>query len=47
MSSTRQGGITRWTAAAGCVTFTQIRWLAKGDTVGQVRFVHQMFGIAA
>ena len=25
----------------------QIRWLSKGDTVGQVRFVHQMFGIAA
>jgi transposase-like protein len=25
----------------------QICWLSKGDTVGQVRFVHQMFGIAA
>ena len=25
----------------------QIRWLPKGDTVGQVRFVHRMFGIAA
>ena len=25
----------------------QIRWLAKGDTVGQIRFVQRMFGIAA
>ena len=25
----------------------QIRWLAKGDVVGQVRFIHQIFGIAA
>ncbi len=25
----------------------QIRWLAKHDTVGQVRFIEQMFGLAA
>jgi transposase, IS6 family len=25
----------------------QIRWLPKGDTVGQVRFVNQIFGLAA
>ena len=24
----------------------QIRWLPKGDTVGQVRFVNQIFGLA-
>ena len=25
----------------------QIRWLAKGDVVGQIRFIHQIYGIAA
>jgi transposase-like protein len=25
----------------------QIRWLAKGDVVGQISFIHQIFGIAA
>ena len=25
----------------------QIRWLPKGDVVGQVRFIHQVYGIAA
>ena len=25
----------------------QIRWLANGDVVGQVRFIHQVYGIAA
>jgi len=25
----------------------QVRWLAKGDVVGQVRFIHQVYGIAA
>ena len=25
----------------------QVRWLAKGDVTGQVRFIHQIFGIAA
>jgi IS6 family transposase len=25
----------------------QIRWLAKGDVVGQVGFIHRIFGIAA
>jgi transposase-like protein len=25
----------------------QIRWLAKGDVVGQVRFIHQIYGVAA
>jgi hypothetical protein len=25
----------------------QIRWLAKGDVVEQVRFINQAFGIAA
>jgi transposase-like protein len=25
----------------------QVRWLAKGDMLGQVRFVEQAFGIAA
>jgi transposase-like protein len=25
----------------------QVRWLAKGDVVGQVRFVERVFGIAA
>ena len=24
----------------------QVRWLAKGDIPGQVRFIHQIFGIA-
>jgi hypothetical protein len=24
-----------------------VRWLAKGDIVGQIRFVEQVFGIAA
>jgi len=24
----------------------QIRWLAKGDVVGQVGFIHRIFGIA-
>jgi hypothetical protein len=25
----------------------QVRWLAKGDIAGQVRFIHQIFGIVA
>jgi len=25
----------------------QVRWLAKGDVVGQIRFIHQVYGIAA
>ena len=25
----------------------QVRWLPKGDIVGQIRFVEQLFGIAA
>ena len=25
----------------------QIRWLPKGDALGQVRFVNQLFGLAA
>ena len=25
----------------------QVRWLAKGDVVGQVRFINQTLGIAA
>jgi len=25
----------------------QVRWLAKGDVVGQVRFIEQAFGIVA
>jgi transposase-like protein len=25
----------------------QVRWLAKGDVLGQVRFIEQAFGIAA
>jgi hypothetical protein len=25
----------------------QIRWLAKGDVVGQRQFIHSLFGIAA
>jgi hypothetical protein len=25
----------------------QIRWLAKGDTAGQVRFIDRTFGLAA
>ena len=25
----------------------QVRWLAKGDVVAQVRFIHQVYGIAA
>jgi transposase-like protein len=25
----------------------QVRWLPKGDIVGQVRFIEQVFGIAA
>jgi transposase-like protein len=25
----------------------QVRWLAKGDVVGQVRFVERLFGIQA
>jgi IS6 family transposase len=25
----------------------QIRWLAKGDVVGQNQFIHQIYGIAA
>jgi IS6 family transposase len=25
----------------------QIRWLAKGDIVGQKRFIDQLFGVAA
>jgi transposase-like protein len=24
----------------------QVRWLAKGDVVGQIRFIHQVYGIA-
>jgi transposase, IS6 family len=26
---------------------SQIRWLAKRDVVGQMRFIHQIYGIAA
>ena len=26
---------------------SQIRWLAKGDVVGQIRFINQIYGIAA
>jgi len=25
----------------------QIRWLAKGDVVGQVKFINALFGVAA
>ena len=25
----------------------QVRWLAKGDVSSQVRFIHEIFGIAA
>jgi hypothetical protein len=25
----------------------QVRWLPKGDVVGQVWFIHQVYGIAA
>ena len=25
----------------------QVKWLAKGDITGQVRFIHQILGIAA
>jgi len=25
----------------------QVRWLAKGDVAGQIRFIHQVYGIAA
>ena len=25
----------------------QVRWLAKGDVIGQVRFIERAFGIAA
>jgi len=25
----------------------QIRWLAKGNVVGQLQFIHALFGIAA
>jgi len=25
----------------------RVRWLAKGDAVGQVNFVHKLFGVAA
>jgi transposase-like protein len=25
----------------------QVRWLPKGDVVGQIRFIHQVYGIAA
>jgi transposase, IS6 family len=25
----------------------QIRWLAKGDVIGQIQFIHQVYGIAA
>ncbi len=25
----------------------QIRWLAKGDVVGQIRFIHLIYGMAA
>jgi hypothetical protein len=25
----------------------QVRWLAKGDTVGQREFIHTLFGVAA
>jgi hypothetical protein len=25
----------------------QVRWLAKGGVVGQIRFIHQIYGIAA
>jgi transposase, IS6 family len=24
----------------------QIRWLAKGDVLGQIRFIHQVYGVA-
>ena len=25
----------------------QIRWLAKGDVIGQRQFIHELFGVAA
>jgi hypothetical protein len=25
----------------------QIRWVAKGDTIGQIRFIERTFGITA
>jgi transposase-like protein len=25
----------------------QIRWLEKGDVIGQIRFIHQIYGIAS
>ena len=25
----------------------QVKWLAKGDVTEQIRFIHQIFGVAA
>jgi hypothetical protein len=34
-------------AAMNMIRNGQVRWLAKGDVVGQVRFIERTFGIAA
>ena len=43
---------TAWKTLQGIETMHMInkgrvRWLAKGDAVGQVKFVHKLFGVAA
>jgi len=37
----------RWYEAMHLIRKGQIRWLPKGDVVGQRRFIHTLFGIAA
>src|SRR5215471_19326725 len=36
----------RWDEAMNMIRKGQVRWLPKGDIVGQLRFVEQVFGIA-
>ena len=43
---------TAWRTLQGIETMHMInkgrvRWLAKGDVVGQVKFIHKLFGTAA
>ena len=49
-SALRPDGALRTIAgyeATNMIRKGQIRWLAKGDVVEQIRFIHQVYGIAA
>jgi hypothetical protein len=49
-SSSGVGDATRNRFPSGATAYSnldQVRWLDKGDVMGQRRFIHNLFGIAA